>query len=147
MSLLTSEPIDHDAVIRQVLRSSDGAVVFFAGVVRDHHEGRVVEAIEYQAYEAMARKEMVRVIESVGREHSEVQIALVHRLGLLEVGETSIAIACAAPHRAEAFEACRKVIDRVKETVPIWKREIGPDGSSWTGWQGRTVTPEREDRA
>jgi molybdopterin synthase catalytic subunit len=145
--LLTSEPIDHDALIRQVLRSSDGAVVFFAGVVRDHHEGRAVEAIEYQAYEAMARKEMARVIESVEREHEEVRIAVVHRLGLLEVGETSIAIACASAHRAESFEACRKVIDRVKETVPIWKREIGPDGSSWTGWQGGSVSPEREKRA
>jgi molybdopterin synthase catalytic subunit len=145
--LLTSEPIDHDALIRQVLRSSDGAVVFFAGVVRDHHEGRAVEAIEYQAYEAMARKEMARVIESVEREHEEVRIAVVHRLGLLEAGETSIAIACASAHRAESFEACRKVIDRVKETVPIWKREIGPDGSSWTGWQGGSVSPEREKRA
>jgi molybdopterin synthase catalytic subunit len=147
VSLLTTRAIDHDSLIRQVLRSSDGAVVFFAGVVRDHHEGRAVEAIEYQAYESMARKEMARVIDTVAREHDEVRIAVVHRLGLLEVGQTSIAIACASPHRAEAFEACRKVIDRIKETVPIWKREIGPDGSAWTGWQGGTVSREREDRA
>jgi molybdopterin synthase catalytic subunit len=144
VSLLTTEAIDHDALIRQVLRSSDGAVVFFAGVVRNHHEGRAVEAIEYQAYESMARKEMARVIDSVAREHDEVRIAVVHRLGLLEVGQTSIAIACASPHRAEAFEACRKVIDRIKETVPIWKREIGPDGSSWSGWQGESVAGGRE---
>lgn len=146
MSLLTTQAIDHDSLIRQVLRSSDGAVAFFAGVVRNHHEGRAVEAIEYQAYESMARKEMARVIDSVAREHGEVRIAVVHRLGLLEVGETSIAIACASPHRAEAFEACRKVIDRIKETVPIWKREIGPDGSSWSGWQGGAVSTEREER-
>jgi molybdopterin synthase catalytic subunit len=146
VSLLTTQVIDHDSLIRQALRSSDGAVVFFAGVVRNHHEGRAVEAIEYQAYESMARKEMTRVIDAVAREHGEVRIAVVHRLGLLEVGETSIAIACASPHRAEAFEACRKVIDRIKETVPIWKREIGPDGSSWSGWQGGAVSAEREER-
>lgn len=136
MSFLTYDEIDHESLIREVLRDRDGAVCFFAGVVRDHHEGKSVSAIDYEAYESMAEKEIGKVMTEVEQEHPEVSLRVVHRLGHLIVGDTSIAIAASSPHRAEAFEACRKVIDRVKETVPIWKKEYGPDGTSWVGWQG-----------
>lgn len=141
MNHLTTEPIDIDALATRVARPSDGAVVTFAGVVRNHHDGKSVESIDYQAYASMAEKEISRVVATVAAEHPEVALSLVHRLGLLRVGETSIAIVCASAHRAAAFEACRKLIDRVKETVPIWKKERGPDGEAWVGWQGTRTDP------
>ncbi len=133
---LTDEPIDYQAVIDSVMRPSDGGLAFFAGVVRDHHEGKSVTEIYYDAYRPMAEKEMAAIVAEVGVKFPDVRIAAVHRLGLLAVGDASIAIACASPHRAEAFAACREVIDRVKETVPIWKKERGPGGEEWVGWQG-----------
>lgn len=109
--------------------------MLFEGVVRDNHRGRQVESILYEAYESMAEKEMGRVIESVQSRWPDVTIGVRHRLGRLSVGEVSIAIACCSPHRAESFEACRAVIDAIKKTVPIWKKERGPDGDEWVGWQ------------
>src|SRR5882724_6362280 len=108
------------------MRPSDGAYVLFEGVVRNHHEGRAVESIFYDAYRPMAEKEVEKIVDDVRRGNADVAIAVLHRLGHLVVGDTSIAIVAAAPHRAEAFEACRTMIDRIKETVPIWKKERGP---------------------
>jgi molybdopterin synthase catalytic subunit len=135
MSYLTDEAIDLAGLRSRVLRRSDGAVVLFEGAVRDHNEGRAVESIVYEAYRPMAEKEFGRVLERVRERYPEVAVDVVHRLGLLRVGDVSIAIAAASPHRAEAFEACRLVIDLIKETVPIWKKETGPDGEEWVGWQ------------
>lgn len=135
MNFLTDQPIDTPALVRSVMRKSDGACVVFEGVVRDHHDGRRVESIFYDAYRPMAEKEIARIVEAVSREYPDVQIALFHRLGQLAVGDVSISIACVSPHRGEAFSACRAMIDRVKETVPIWKKERGPDGEEWVGWQ------------
>lgn len=140
-SYLTDDPINTYQLVARLLRDSDGAVVTFDGVVRDHHEGKQVDSIEYHAYRSMAEKEIEKVVRSVESEHPDVALSVVHRLGLLRVGETSIAIACVSPHRGDAFEACRKIIDRVKETVPIWKKEFGPDGSAWVGWQGTRTGP------
>lgn len=137
MPWLTDDPISTDALIADVLRDSDGAIVLFSGVVRDHHEGKRVESIFYDAYRPMAEKEIDRIVTRIRAEFPDVTIALLHRLGQLGVGDASIVIACASPHRAEAFAACRAAIDRIKETVPIWKRERGPDGEEWVGWQGR----------
>lgn len=139
-SYLTEDPIDPQQLIDSVRRDSDGAICFFAGVVRDHHEGKRVTAIDYQAYATMAEKEISRVVRRVELEHPGVVVAVVHRLGFLRVGETSIAIATASPHRADAYEANRELIDRIKETVPIWKKEFGPEGESWVGWQGGSET-------
>ena len=136
MTHLVDEVIDHQAVIQSVLRRSDGAIAFFAGVVRDHHQGKSVESIFYDAYRTMAEKELAKIVEQVEEAFPGVGVVAVHRLGLLTVGETSIAIACASPHRAEAFAACREVIELVKKTVPIWKKEKSPDGEEWVGWQG-----------
>lgn len=137
MSYLTDDPIDPQALVRRVMRRSDGAYVLFEGVVRNHHEGKAVESIFYDAYRPMAEKEMERIVRDIGQRYPEVALAVVHRLGHLVVGESSIAIVASSPHRAEAFEACRMMIDRIKQTVPIWKKERGPDGEEWVGWQGR----------
>jgi molybdopterin synthase catalytic subunit len=135
MSFLTDSPIDSRTLAQSVMRASDGACVVFEGVVRDHHEGRRVESIFYDAYRPMAEKEIEKIVEEIHTRFPQVAVAVMHRLGLLRVGEASIAIACASPHRGEAFDACRMVIDRFKQTVPIWKKERGPDGEEWVGWQ------------
>jgi len=117
------------------MRPSDGAYVLFEGVVRNHHEGHAVESIFYDAYRPMAEKELDKIVRDVAGEFPDVAMAVIHRLGQLIVGDTSIAIACSSPHRAESFEACRTLIDRIKQTVPIWKKEKGPGGEEWVGWQ------------
>jgi molybdopterin synthase catalytic subunit len=137
MSYLTDDAIDAQALVNRVMRDSDGAYVLFEGVVRNHHDGKAVESIFYDAYRPMAEKEMDRIVREIAAQFPEVAMAVVHRLGHLVVGESSIAIVASSPHRAEAFAACRMLIDRVKETVPIWKKERGPDGEEWVGWQGR----------
>ena len=137
MTYLTDQPIDPRALVESVMRRSDGAYVLFEGVVRDHHEGKAVESIFYDAYRPMAEKEIDIIMREVQAQFPEVALTVVHRLGHLVVGDASIAIVAASPHRAEAFAACRLVIDRIKETVPIWKKERGPDGEEWVGWQGK----------
>jgi molybdopterin synthase catalytic subunit len=138
MPYLTDDPIDPRALVERVLRPSDGAYVLFEGVVRNHHHGKAVESIFYDASRPMAEKELDAIVRDLQSRYPDVALAVVHRLGLLVVGEASIAIVAASPHRAEAFEACRTMIDRIKETVPIWKKERGPDGEEWVGWQGRS---------
>lgn len=135
MPCLTNDPLDPRALVASVMRHSDGAYVLFDGVVRNHHEGHSVESILYEAYAPMAEKEIDRIIHNVAAQFPDVAIAMRHRLGELRVGDSSIVIVCAAPHRAEAFAACRLMIDLVKETVPIWKKERGPSGEEWVGWQ------------
>lgn len=137
MPYLTDEPIDPRALVARVVRPSDGAYVLFDGVVRNHHEGKAVESIFYDAYRPMAEKEMDTIVREIAERHPQVALAVVHRLGRLFVGDSSIVIVASSAHRAEAFEACRMMIDRIKETVPIWKKERGPDGEEWVGWQGR----------
>jgi molybdopterin synthase catalytic subunit len=142
MPYLTDDAIDTKALTQRVLRDSDGALVTFEGVVRNHHAGRAVESITYEAYRPMAEKEFQRIVDDIRASHPAVALACVHRLGLLRVGEASIVIAAASPHRAEAFEACRLMIDRIKQTVPIWKKERGPDGDEWVGLQGDAPPPK-----
>jgi len=135
MTFLTDSPIDSEELAQRVMRPSDGACVVFEGVVRDHHEGKRVESILYDAYRPMAEKEIAKILHDINTRFPQVAIAVTHRLGALTVGEASIVIACASPHRGEAFEACRMMIDRFKQTVPIWKKESGPGGEEWVGWQ------------
>jgi molybdopterin synthase catalytic subunit len=135
VAYLTGSPLDYQKLIDSVMRPSDGALAFFAGVVRDHHDGRSVISIDYEAYAPMAEQEIGRVVAAVKERYPEVAVAVQHRIGLVRVGEASVAIACSSPHRGEAFEACRQVIDRLKQTAPIWKKEHSPDGSTWVGWQ------------
>jgi molybdopterin synthase catalytic subunit len=135
MSHLTDAPIDSPDLVKRVMRPSDGACVVFEGVVRNHHEGKSVESIFYDAYRPMAEKEIAKILDDIHTRFPQVAVAVEHRLGNLRVGEASIVIACSSPHRGEAFEVCRAVIDRFKQTVPIWKKERGPGGEEWVGWQ------------
>jgi molybdopterin synthase catalytic subunit len=135
MTYLTDTTIDSAALARSVMRPGDGACVVFEGAVRDHHEGKAVESITYEAFRPMAEKEIDLIVRAVGAELPDVAIAVQHRLGVLRVGDVSIAIVCTSPHRAEAFAAARMLIDRIKQTVPIWKKERGPGGEEWVGWQ------------
>jgi molybdopterin synthase catalytic subunit len=137
MNYLTDLPIDAEALVAGVVRRSDGAYVLFEGVVRDQNEGHAVESIFYDAYRPMAEKEIAAIVEEVTRSLPDVRVALLHRLGELRVGDSSIAIVASSPHRAEAFAACRLLIDRIKQRVPIWKKERGPHGEEWIGWQSK----------
>ena len=129
MVYLTDSPIDVASLLAEA-RASDGALCLFVGVVRNENEGRPTSAIQYEAYGPMAEQEMGRIAAGLAREFPQARIHLKHRIGRLSVGEPSVAIAAVAPHRAEAFAACRAASDRVKATVPIWKKEFHPDGSS-----------------
>jgi molybdopterin synthase catalytic subunit len=128
---LTREPIDTRALAGRVLRGEDGAVVTFEGVVRNNTAGRRTLHLDYECYEPMAVKVMAGIGCEVARTYSIGRIAMVHRLGRLEVGETSVAIAVSAPHRKAAFDAALEGINRLKRTVPIWKKEHFADGAVW----------------
>ena len=119
---------------------SDGAVAAFLGVVRNHNAGRSVRYLEYEAYEPLARKSFDRIAAEVEARWPGVRLALHHRIGRLEVGEASVAIAAASPHRADAFAACRYTIERVKQIAPIWKREFFEGGDVWI--EGATADPD-----
>ena len=110
-----------------------GAVVLFLGVVRDNARGRRVDYLQYEAYETLARREMENIAGTIAGRWSGTRIAIAHRTGRLKVGEASVAISVSAPHRAEAFEAARFAIDTLKQTVPIWKKEIWEGGEAWVG--------------
>ncbi|HXG09902.1 MAG TPA: molybdenum cofactor biosynthesis protein MoaE [Gemmataceae bacterium] len=130
MIQLTTEPIDYHALTEQVRRRDCGAVVLFLGTVREVTGGRVTTALDYEAYAGMAEKKMAEVERETRQRWPVGEMAIVHRLGHLDIGEVSVAVAVSCPHRAQAFEACRYAIDRVKEIVPIWKKENWADGGS-----------------
>jgi molybdopterin synthase catalytic subunit len=136
MYKITTEPIDVDALYRAVLRDQDGAVVTFHGVVREYSDsGRAVRYLEYEAYPEMAEAQMRAIGAEIKRRWDIDDVAMVHRIGRLEIGEASVVIAVAAPHRGEAFDACEYAIDTLKATVPIWKKEVFADGEVWVGLQ------------
>jgi molybdopterin synthase catalytic subunit len=128
-SRLVRTPIDLAAL--QQTAPSDGALCLFAGAVRNHNAGRDVLYLEYEAYEEMALPLMEEIAEEALRRWPIGDVRIVHRLGRMEIGEVSVAIAVASPHRKEAFEACRFAIDTLKSRVPIWKKEFFADGAVW----------------
>ena len=128
---LTREPVDAAKVGREILRGEDGALVNFEGVVRNNTRGRATRFLDYECYEAMAVKTMAEIGREIARGHAIGRIAMVHRLGRMEIGETSVLVAVTAPHRVAAFEAALEGIDRLKKTVPIWKKEHFADGEVW----------------
>ncbi len=132
MLALVREPIRVDALLDAVRHPGAGAVVLFLGTVRHHSRGREVQRLEYEAYDALARAEMARIATHAA-ERWGVRIAIAHRVGTLAIGEISVAIAVAAPHRRDAFEAGRFAIDTLKRTVPIWKKEVWAEGAEWIG--------------
>jgi MoaE-MoaD fusion protein len=125
------EVIDSEAIVAHLKHSEDGAAVVFDGVVRNNTRGRRTLYLEYEAYESMALKQL-RSLATEARERFAVRgVSIIHRLGRLEIGETSVLISVASAHRAAAFEACRWIIDTLKKTVPIWKKEYFEDGAVW----------------
>jgi molybdopterin synthase catalytic subunit/molybdopterin converting factor small subunit len=129
--------ISIDDTRKAVEHSGAGAVCTFCGLVRDHAEGKDVVRLDYEAHESLAEKEMRRVLDGVVAEHPEVRLAAVHRVGSLRIGDVAVCVAASAPHRKEAFEACQKAIDRIKESVPLWKKEWGSDGQAhWVNLGG-----------
>ncbi|HEY5866521.1 MAG TPA: molybdenum cofactor biosynthesis protein MoaE [Candidatus Tectomicrobia bacterium] len=129
MFRVTTEPLSVQQVNDLVKRPTDGAVVTFDGIVRDNFDGRSVRYLEYEAYAAMAEKKLAEIGAEVQHKFAIGAIAMVHRIGRLEIGESSIVIAVAAPHRHAAFEACSYAMDRVKAEVPVWKKEFFTDGA------------------
>ncbi len=131
MIRIVQEPIDAEPILRAVARPECGAVVTFDGVVRRTARGKTVTHLFYDAYQPMALKEMSKIREEAMGRWPIHEMAIVHRLGRLEIGESSVFVAVSAPHRGDAFEACRHAIDTLKKTVPIWKKEHYEDGEVW----------------
>lgn len=132
---LGHEPLALEPLIASVSGPQRGGLATFTGLVRDHFEGRPVTHLEYEAYEPMALREMSALCEEIEARWDGAAVAIAHRLGRLEIGDAAVLIVVAAPHRAAAFEACRHGIDALKERVPIFKKELYTDGSSWKGNQ------------
>jgi len=123
-----------DEATANVTHAGAGGIATFIGMVREQSEGRAVSRLDYSAYDSMAKKEMIKIATDIEAEIAGVSLSVLHRLGTLKVGDIAVICAASAPHRGEAFEACRLLIDRIKSRVPIFKREWGPDGAAWVGW-------------
>lgn len=128
---ITREPLDPAPLVASVRRDESGAVALFYGVVRNENMGRNVRYLEYDAYPEMAIKKMKEVAAEVQAKFPITGIGILHRVGRLEIGETSLLVAVSSGHRAEAFDACHFAVDRIKQIVPVWKKEVWEDGSEW----------------
>ncbi|MEO1843253.1 MAG: molybdenum cofactor biosynthesis protein MoaE [Akkermansiaceae bacterium] len=137
MFRLTNDPLDLAALRQAATDPHSGAVVVFEGTVRNHHEGRDVLRLEYEAHAPVAEKEGQHIVADAMERFSLDHAEAVHRVGKIEIEETAVIVVVSAPHRAEAFDACRFIIDEIKHRVPIWKKEFYADGSSaWVGCEG-----------
>jgi molybdopterin converting factor subunit 1 len=134
---ITGEKISASDLARSLLARSDGAVVTFEGVVRDHSDGQKTLYLEYEAYNAMAIRKMEEIGAEARRKFDIRSVGIIHRVGKLEIGETSVAIVVTAAHRRPAFEACQYLIDRLKQVVPVWKKEYFENGAVWAEGEGR----------
>lgn len=130
---VSDEPLSLDEVVRAVSTDEHGGVVTFTGAVRRHSRGKRIVRLEYEAYRPMAERKLAEIGAGLAAEFPGVRVAIVHRVGALAVGELAVVIAASAPHRAAAFDACRAAIDRLKQSVPIWKKEVADDGETWIG--------------
>jgi molybdopterin synthase catalytic subunit len=128
---LARQPLDRDALIAAVSDPAMGGIVVFEGVVRDNARGKQVRYLEYEAYEEMAQQQIRQIIADAEQRWGTQRVAVAHRFGRLEIGEASVIIVVASAHRAEAFEVCRYIIDTLKNTVPIWKKEVATNGEEW----------------
>ena len=131
MIVVTHEPIDPEVVTQKVLKDTNGAVVTFLGTTRDNFEGKRVITLEYEAFEEMAVKKLEEIRQQLMAEFQIEDIAISHRIGRVDIGQVSLVVAVASPHRKEAFIACHEAVDRLKSIVPIWKKEVYEDGSRW----------------
>ena len=141
---IVETPIDVQALAAQVEEAGAGAVCTFAGLVRNHSRGQRVTHLEYHAYREMAEKKLRQVAEEIAERFGVTRLAVEHRVGVLRIGEVAVGIAAASPHRDAAFKACRYAIDRIKQIVPIWKKEFGEDGAVWVEECAVGAPPERE---
>ncbi len=130
---LTGEPLSLDAVVREVRRDEAGAIATFLGTVRNRSRDRDVLYLEYEAYEGMAEETMAELAAELAARHDLSAVAIHHRIGRVEIGEPSVAIAVSSPHRAAALAACKEAIDTLKQTVPLWKKEVYEGGEEWIG--------------
>jgi molybdopterin synthase catalytic subunit len=128
---ISASPLDEAEVVARVAAADAGGIVSFVGNVRDHARGHSIEYLEYEAYPEMAEREMEKIAAQATQKWPGTRVAIAHRVGRLEIGEAAVVVVAAAPHRAEAFEACRFAIDMLKQTVPIWKKEMATDGEYW----------------
>ena len=131
MFFLTEDAIDVSALRASVERPEAGAVLIFEGTTRNHHEGRTVVRLEYEAYEGMAEQQMANIGQQVASRWPDVRVSIAHRIGVVPVGEASVVVATSAPHRDAAYAANRFAIDTLKAVVPVWKKEVYSDGSVW----------------
>jgi molybdopterin synthase catalytic subunit len=138
---ITYDPLDPEKITNQVRRDGNGAVVTFLGTTRDNFEGKRVLQLDYEAYPEMALKKMGEIRQEICAEFGIADIAIVHRIGPVDIGQISLVVAVASPHRQEAFFACHRVVDRVKEIVPIWKKEVFEDGSRWVASEDHEFNP------
>jgi molybdopterin synthase catalytic subunit/molybdopterin converting factor small subunit len=130
---LSDEPLSLERVADEVASDDAGAIATFVGTTRARSRGRDVIRLEYEAYEGMAEAEMERIANALRERHDVIDVAIHHRVGPVEIGERSVVIAVSAPHRAAAFDACREAIDTLKQTVPLWKKELYVGGEEWIG--------------
>ncbi|HKV59577.1 MAG TPA: molybdenum cofactor biosynthesis protein MoaE [Ktedonobacteraceae bacterium] len=128
---ITRERLDREALVAAVSHASVGGIVVFEGVVRDNARGKQVRYLEYDVYPEMAVQQIGEIVAEAKRRWGVERVAVAHRVGRLEIGEASVIIVVASPHRGEAFEACRYIIDTLKTTVPIWKKEVATNGEEW----------------
>jgi molybdopterin synthase catalytic subunit len=140
LTAITAAPLDLMALVDAVGAGDSGAVTTFLGLVRNHNQGRRVQHLVYEAYEPLAERALSRIIAEARDRWPSVKLALHHRVGRLEIGEASVAIAAASPHRADGFAACRYAIERVKQIAPIWKHEYFEGGDVWI--EGATADPD-----
>jgi molybdopterin synthase catalytic subunit len=143
LTAITAAPLDQDAIVRELDTTGIGAVSVFLGVVRNHNKGRKVLYLDYDAYEPLARRGLDLIVAEARERWNDVRLAIHHRIGRMEIGEVSVVIAAASPHRADAFAASRYAIERIKQIVPIWKHEYFEGGDVWI--EGATADPDNSD--
>ena len=139
---LTYGALDPEKITAAVRRDTNGAVVTFLGTTRDNFEGKTVLTLEYEAFDEMAVKKLEEVRQEMMAEFGLEQLAISHRIGTVGIGEISLVVAVGSPHRKEGFQACQKTVDRIKEVVPIWKKEVYQDGSRWVACDDHEFSPQ-----
>ena len=144
---ITGNPLEPEKITAKVRRDTNGAVVTFLGTTRDNFEGKTVLTLEYESFDEMALKKLEEVRQELIAEFGLEQIAISHRIGSVGIGEISLVIAVGSPHRKEAFNACHKAVDRIKQVVPIWKKEVYQDGSRWVACEDHEFSPTDQPSA
>ena len=137
---ITDEPLDVQTCIDKVVRREAGAVCTFTGIAREFTHGKKTLFLEYDAYIPMAEKQLARIGNEIQATHPEARVAIGHRIGTLDISDIAVVIAVSTPHRKASFQACEYAIERIKEIVPIWKKENWEDGTEWIGDQRETVS-------